>query len=463
MRLVHQALLREWPRLKTSGENENAAPSYAALRGYLRALPRPLAIIARDGERAFTEKCQPYLLTDFNALRPNQIWVSDHCKHDVWTRNDCLPGAPRDSAIRLWLTAILDMRSRKLVGFVWCATPSSHSISSALRAAITTYGIPETFYIDNGKDYEKVGKVGLSDDASGVLARLGIQPQFCLPKHPQSKLIESFFATLHKRFDALWRPFYCGSSPQTRPEDCNAALKQHQLWLNAKAASSPLPLASEFMETARAWLAEHNAHHEHSGRGMDGRSPDEVYEELLPAAQRKAPEDIRALDSLFWDRQRRTVSEGGCVQLYNERYEPDGQAGFARLFLEIGREILVACDPSNLGEALALDLDGRWIANLKAQKLLERGPVSHDDIRESMRLRTKVRRICTEYIQHIGGAAGESEVAGLRRRAGLPLQLEAGEVPMAERLPAAVGQSSTPYIDDIADRFLESNREEGND
>ena len=87
------------------------------------------------------------------------------------------------------------MRSRKVLGTAWSATPSSHSISSALRIAIERYGIPKAFYIDNGKDYEKVGRIDFSPECSGVLVRLGITPCYCLPKHPQSKLIESWFAT----------------------------------------------------------------------------------------------------------------------------------------------------------------------------------------------------------------------------------------------------------------------------
>ena len=48
---------------------------------------------------------------------------------------------------------------------------------------------------------------------------------------------------------------------------------------------------------------------------------------------------------------------------------------------------VVACDPANLGEAIALDLDGRFLGRLRAQKLITRGPTSYEDIRASMRIR----------------------------------------------------------------------------
>ena len=107
-------------------------PSYSAVRSYLQQLPKPLLILSREGERQFQERCEPYLLTDFESLVPNQIWVSDHGQHDVWVRNDLFSGVSSNAALRPWLTAMIDMRSRKIVGTAWSATPSSHTISSAL-------------------------------------------------------------------------------------------------------------------------------------------------------------------------------------------------------------------------------------------------------------------------------------------------------------------------------------------
>ena len=129
-----------------------------------------------------------------------------------------------------------------------------------------------------------------------------------------------------------------------------------------------------------------------------GRTPDEVFNELLLPGQRRLIESPEVLYALFWDRQRRKVSEGGCVQLYGERYEPADGESLAKLFLEIERDVLVACDPANLGEAIALDLDGRFLGRLRAQKLITRGPVSQEDIRASMRIRRTARKAIADYV-----------------------------------------------------------------
>ena len=455
IRLVHRAIVREWSRLSDPAERP---PSYSAVRAYLKALPKPLAILTRAGERAYSERCDPYLLTDFESIAVNQIWVSDHVKHDLWVRNDSLAGSAPNAALRPWLTAILDMRSRKVVGTAWSATPSSHTISSALRVTIDRYGIPKAFYIDNGKDYEKVGRIDFSPECSGVLIRLGITPCYCLPKHPQSKLIESWFATLHKRFDSLW-PSYCGSSPDLRPEQCNALLKEHQAFLRRKRQSSPLPASSAFVDAASQWIQEYNSQHPHTGRGMGGRTPDEVFQELLPAEERRPVADPHVLDALFWDRQRRKVSEGGCVQLYNERYEPADPESFAKLFLEIERDIIVACDPANLGDAIALDLDGRFLGRLRAQGLTARGPISRDEVKASMRLRRSARKAVLDYVRGLSGLRAEAgdltELDHLHRRTRLAPRSPGQPDAQLPTTAAALSAAEPQYIDDVVRELMD--------
>ena len=191
---------------------------------------------------------------------------------------------------------------------------------------------------------------------------------------------------------------------------------------------------------------------------MSGRTPDEVFDELLSPAQRRLIESPEVLYALFWDRQRRKVSEGGCVQLYGERYEPADPESLAKLFLEIERNVIVACDPANLGEAIALDLDGRFLGRLKAQKLISRGPVSNEDIRASMRIRRTARKAITDYVNglsRIRARAGDrTEVAHLQDRAGVP---EPGNSSPPTSISARDLQRpvSPGFIDDIVRELTE--------
>ncbi|MBZ5509950.1 MAG: hypothetical protein LAN70_02160 [Acidobacteriia bacterium] len=459
--LTYEAMKREFGdalRRKCKDSDRVCDLNYDTVRQFLNAQPKPLAIMAREGEAEYHERCAPYIVRGYIDLRVNQCWCSDHMTHDVWVQNaGYFPGIGHDDAVRPWLSCWMDLRSRKIVGAVWYHTPSSYTAGSALRLALVENGVPETGYLDNGADYKKLGRENsLEPETEGVLARLGIQITNAIPYNAQAKPVESWFGNrLHERFDKLWKGFYCGSSPTTRPEDCSENLARHKAWREGKAPTSPLPPASEFVVLARDFIREYNNDLPHRGLGMEGRTPQAVFDALLPADQRKPVADTAALDALLWDRQKRRVSEGGCVQIYNARYEPADNDSRVRLFMEIEHDILVACDPTNLGEALALDQDGRLIGRLVAQKLMAQGPVSHEDIKVRMKLQRKLRRATKDTIAILGYGI-ESELDVRRRRAGIGPA--AAAVAMPRQLPAAVGGSlavrePVEFIDDLGERF----------
>ena len=458
--MVHEALLREWPRLRTA--SENAPPCFDTVRLFLNSLPPIITAVAHGGERAYKEDFAPFLLRDRSKVHANQYWLSDHMLHDVWVRNlNEETGAPvfgelqLNEAFRPWLTAIEDMKSRLIVGWTWCANPSSNSISSALRCALEQYGRPQSaFYVDNGKDYNKI-----SDDASGVLSRLGIRAQHCTPRHPQAKQIESFFHILHQRFDVMWRPFYAGTSPKSRPEECDRVLQEHKkLMADGQASRSPLPAASKFLQLAAQWLHEFNQCFKDKAPGLAGRTPIEIFDADLPPEQREV---IKAADvaQLFWDRQRRVVREGGTVQIFNARYEPADAESAAALTLSIQREVLVACDPNNLGEAIALTLDGkRFLGTLRAQELLVHGQTSVEEIRASMRKRSAAYRAVKNYTRRLeqarvaAGDLAEIEVLEQRAVASGAKRPRVYALP----LPRAVGSAAPQrkFVNDIVDDLM---------
>jgi putative transposase len=205
-------------------------PRYETVRAWLDSaeLPMPMKVLAREGERRHNESCAPYLRRGYTDVAPNQIWVSDHMIHDVWVRNDCFAGIDEDAPMRLRLTCLLDMRSRKVPGYCWTPEGSSRSIATALRIAISRFGAPASFYVDNGKDYQRVARGAdptwkrtstnsqYLEDVEwvkrGILYRLGIDVQHCIKYHPQSKHIERFFRTLHMRFDSLFAHYTTGNA-----------------------------------------------------------------------------------------------------------------------------------------------------------------------------------------------------------------------------------------------------------
>jgi putative transposase len=468
--LIYEELLREWPRLRAHQDAQ--PPSYTTLRTYFQREIAPLVkIVARGGERAYNEKAAPFIIRNIEAKSVNEYWISDHMLHDVWVRNDGWFGElERNEAFRPYLTCIVDMKSRRVVGTAWCVNPSSSTISSALQLALRKFGKPQCFYVDNGKDFKKLGKDAPalpvpSDDANkvmldlGVLVRLGIHPQHCLPLHPQSKQIESFFHTLHQRFDVLWGDAYAGTSPKDRPEECDAVLAEHKKLMKlGRGDDSPLPPASVFIENACHYLDEFNDTHRHSGQGMRMRTPNQVFDAELPLEKRQ-PVDIRAIAPLFWNYQKRIVREGGCIDLYNTRYEPADGESAAAMMLRVTAEVRIACDPLNLGEAIAFDDTGRFLGHLRSQQMLVHGATTEEDIKQSMRAKRTYFRAVKQFqstLERSREAAGDvTTLESLKRRA-LSAGIHKPNV-YALPVPKAVGERAQPrmHVDDIADSFFE--------
>lgn len=442
--LSFEALRRECERLQVE------SPSYQTCRRYLRSLPGPLQIYALEGARSYQDKCAPYISQDYTSVAPGELFVADHSRFDcfVSVSDDSFPGARPGVPWRPWLTAFMCWASRKIVGFSFSAVPSSDSISTALRMAVESCGIPDSVLLDNGRDFKAVQR--FSPEALGVLARLGIRTINSLPYNARAKNIERFFGTLHSRFDALW-PTYCGSSPSRRPEHCDELLREHKrLIKTGQSHLSQVPDAREFFELATAWILEEYNHRPHAGHGMHGKSPNQVWDQAAP---RPHPEDVHALDVLMWHRQRRKVSEGGCIQLYGARYEPADESSSSHLFMEIGRDVQVCSDPSNVGEAIALDLDGVFLGKLKAAKLLARGPISREEVRGSIRKQRRFARVVRDYVTFLR-EGHQPELDQLRKRAAAS-QARMPQLPAApEILPAAHAVGETRFIEDIVDDFL---------
>lgn len=427
-------------------------PTYETVRSFLNssAFSEPMKILAREGARAYRERCAPYLSRDYSATASNEIWVSDHMIHDVEVQNDCFldvgPGAP----MRLRFTCVLDFHSRFVVGYSWCREGSSHSIVSAIRRAVMAHGPAEVFYCDNGKDYLKVAKgampayliesgVALEDWYSreltelkemGVLARLGMAAQHCIVRHPQSKHVERFFRTVHERFDKKF-PTYVGGSPATRPDFATEEMAKHRkLFRMGSPGISLHPPASYLIAMALRWIEDYHST-PHRGKGMDGRTPRQVFEEDRNPRQKPAPPP-EVLAVMLAEHQKRRVRESSIV-LENKRYSArTGDQNSARVLHDLNeRDVIVAYDPLDLELVAVLDLNRRLIAWATKENYLRQSSDAETgaQITESMQQRARLLKHTRQAIVGIGATArangAVTEVEHLAMRAGL---MAGGEV-----------------------------------
>jgi hypothetical protein len=422
VRVAYEAIVRDLLLLEIP---EEEAPSYETVRAWLKQMPAALTVYARQGRKAYRERMAAYLRRAYTDVWANQVWVGDHMIHDVECCNDIFEDVEWGAPIRIRLSAMLDYRSRLVAGASWAWEGSSRAIAATMRRGIFRHGPPEHIYVDNGKDYKKIArgampgylresalapqgwwKAELEDIGhTGFLARLGIAVTHCLPRHPQSKHVERFFRSLHERFDKCW-PTYTSGNPFTRPDATSVAMMDHRRLLRAgRVAESRHPLASRFIVACLAWIEEYNDT-PHTGEGMEGGSPLQVFNGNRNPEQKPAP-DPAALALLLAERQTRQVREC-AITLNKRRYQPVDQAGWMTIHERNEREIVVAYDPNDWECAAALDTDGCFLAWLRVEDLAHFAPGNQrtqQQVAESFRTRRGLEKATRETLTTISRVA----------------------------------------------------------
>ena len=120
----------------------------------------------------------PNLLGDYGSVtQPNEVWVADITYIKVtegW----------------VYLAAILDLYSRKIVGWSMSSKIDTSLVLMALRRALKTRGAPDMHHSDRGSQYA-------SDDYQKELTAYGILPSMSRTGNPyDNATMESFFGTL---------------------------------------------------------------------------------------------------------------------------------------------------------------------------------------------------------------------------------------------------------------------------
>ena len=308
--------------------------SYDSLVDAIGRINKATVVLARQGKKKFRAGRVKKILRNYEEIPPNFMWCGDHHIFDIFVKVQDSKGGWK--ALRPWITAWMDVRSRSLMGWVISFNPNSQTIAMALAHGISDkndpnfpqHGLPNSTYVDNGKDYraerlngkiveignidypeiiEKFAALGIDpfyidleyDPESdiwkkkrgkkeivvkgvrvgGVYATLGIGHRFATVYSPWAKLIERFFRNVVQSFSRSL-PGWCGSTPDQRPEKLANELK-----------TGNILTLEEFIPKFYNYIT--NVYHKspHRGHGMNNRTPDEVFQALLPQPK-KVSQDL---------------------------------------------------------------------------------------------------------------------------------------------------------------------------
>jgi putative transposase len=307
----------------------------------------------------------------------------------------------------------MDVRSRCIVGWWLSEAESALSTLFALSAAVQAADhIPAMIHVDNGSGYAAQLH---TDEAHGLLARLGISAMFAKPYNAKAKPVERFFLTFERSFGTRW-PSFCGHGHD--PETLNHLLLAH------RRGEALLPTREQYLDGMVRWLAEYHAEEHPEVRG---RSRSEVWAQSFA---RHAPQG----EALFWPREERVVNRRS-VWIDNRRYRHPALAAWNKTKLRSGL-VLVEYDIHHDAKVRVLSPEGQWICD--AELAERRGYVTESRIEDARakRERAALKRLelhaqeirdraasvidASEQLRQIEDATGEvsaleAELAGTPR------------------------------------------------
>jgi putative transposase len=189
---------------------------------------RPRTSLPEPGQRIY-----PYLLSGLAIERANQVWAAD------------ITYLPMARGF-LYLVAILDLASRKVLAWQLSNTMTPEFCVAALEAALARYGAPEIFNTDQGSQFTSAAFTDTLKAAGVAISMDG-----------KGRWIDNVF------IERLWR-----------------SVKYEEVYLHG------YDTGREAQAGLTRYFAFYNARRPHQSLG--DRTPDAVYDELRAAATPKA-------------------------------------------------------------------------------------------------------------------------------------------------------------------------------
>lgn len=254
-------------------------------------------VLARDGEKALSDKVEPYIKRDASLLEVGDILVADG---HVLNFNVINPFTGKPT--RATLVGFLDWKSTALVGYEIMLEENTQCIASALRNAIINLDmIPKIVYQDNGRAFRAKyfnDDRGFSElGFNGLYSKLGIETVFARPYNARAKVIERFFKEFQEGFEKLL-PSYVGSSIDNKPAYLMRNEKLHKQLHN-----DFVPTLEETIKMIDMWLNFKNSQ-------PCPNEPNKTIAEVLESRKQQNV-DINLLDDLMLATEVKTIQRNG--------------------------------------------------------------------------------------------------------------------------------------------------------
>lgn len=238
-----------------------------------------------------------YVQRSTDNLWPTTIYTADGKTFDAEVAHP-ITGRPFKPEI----TSVLDVATRRCVGFAVSLKENVIAVTEALRNACCDFGIPAIFYVDRGPGYKN--KAFDADD-TGLMGRLSITKMHSLPYNSQARgIIERFNGSVWNPL-ARTLPTYLGAEMDR--EAAKFVHKKTRRDIATYGTSRLLTPWADFQDMCARAIAKYNAQ-PHSGLAKiddphTGKrrhlSPDDAWAQFVSAGFEPVPVEAEMIDDLF--------------------------------------------------------------------------------------------------------------------------------------------------------------------
>lgn len=222
-------------------------PSRWAADRFLKKMSNTDVQRGRMGSREI-KNIRPFVRRD-----TSQMWPGDAYTADGHTLDAEVAHPAHGKAFRPEITTVLDIATRKAVGWSAGLAESTWSVLDAHRHAVLTHGIESIFYVDNGSGFKNAA---MSHESTGFMARLGITLTHSLPYNSQARgIIERSHQSIWVR-GAKELPTYMGADMDREAKQ--KAFKITRADLKAVGTSALLMPWNEFIQWCQAQVDAYN-------------------------------------------------------------------------------------------------------------------------------------------------------------------------------------------------------------
>lgn len=371
-------------------------PSYHTFYRKAKAVPYPVMVLCREGEKAYYDKCSPYIRREYESIAANDFWIGDTHTLDVESMG------PDGTLHRLYLSAWLDARSGIFVGWYVTDHPGSQATLNALRKGILARGIPLNVYVDNGREFltYDIGGRGhrakkhLADGSEpfappGVFERLGIKMTNAIVRNARAKLVERRFEDFKNYVSRLF-PTYTGGNVVEKPNRLKYVLKQ----------GDHVPTDAEVIAAVDTLIEGYLNCEPYGGSVAEdkGKRRVDVWRESLANGAVRKPASERDLQLMLMRTSKpvRVTRRGVTLKLHGlelDYYTPE----LANLRMQ--DKVYLRYDPEDLAKVRVYDLEDRFLTEAPQSKLTAGYLETQEQIAELMAAKRKAEKAVREYGQ----------------------------------------------------------------